>query len=237
MKVPSKRFAIIKEHFEKEAAVFDKLFFKVVPRYNEMIQTVVEAAPFHRKDRLKIIDLGCGTGNLAQKIVTAYPNAQITCIDMAENMLKMAKTKLGKQRNISFWLGDIRDFDYSGKYDMILSSLVLHHIEKKDKPKFYRKLFNALRDGGVFYTIDIFLSPSSHLQKIYMDKWKIFMKTNGLPMKKINEMIARHQREDRPVVFEDELSIVRKAGFKCVDVVLKHYNFAVYGGQKQAKLR
>jgi len=58
------------------------------------------------------------------------------------------------------------------------------------------------------------------------------MSTNRLPRKKINEMISRHQREDRPVVFEDELDIMRKARFSCVDVILKHYNFAVYGGQK-----
>lgn len=232
MKARHKRFAIIKEHFENEAAIFDKLFFKVVPRYDEMIQAVVEAAPFHRKDKLKIVDLGCGTGNLTQKIITAYPNAHITCSDMAENMLKMAKAKLVKERNVSFWLGDIRDFDYSNKYDMIVSSLVLHHIEKKEKLKFYRKLYNALRDGGVFYTMDIFLSPSRHLQKLYINRWKTFMKSNGLPVIKIREMIARHQREDRPVVFKDELSIMREAGFKCIDVILKHYNFAVYGGKK-----
>jgi len=64
-----------------------------------------------------------------------------------------------------------------------------------------------------------------------MDKWKAFMKTNGLPKKKVDDMIARHQREDRPVVFKDELSIMRKAGFTHVDVILKYYNFAVYGGK------
>ena len=227
-----KRFAVIKEHFEKEAAVFDKLFFKVVPRYDEMIQAVAQAAPFHRKDKLKVLDLGCGTGNLTQKIITAFPNAHVTCMDMAENMLKMAKAKLERQGHISFWLGDIRDFDYSNKYDMIVSSLVLHHIEYKDKLKFYRKLYNALSMGGVFYTMDIFLSPSRYLQKLYIEKWKAFMKTSGLPTSNVNEMIARHQEEDRPVIFKDELSIMSKAGFKCIDVVSKHYNFAVYGGQK-----
>ena len=44
-------------------------------------------------------------------------------------------------------------------------------------------------------------------------------------------MIARHRREDRPVVLGEELSIMRKAGFKYVDVILKHYNFAAYGGK------
>ena len=228
---PVGRYKKIKEHFEKEAAVFDKIFFKIMPRYQEMTEVITEALPFSKRDKLKIIDLGCGTGNLAQKIITAYPNASVTCIDMAENMLKMAKAKLKRKRNVNFWLGDIRNFDYSGKYDVIVASMVLHHIEKKDKFRFYRKLYNALSRGGVFYVIDIFLAPDNYLQKLYMDKWKAFMKTNGLPMKKVNDMITRHQREDRPVVFTDELSIMRKAGFKHVDIILKHYNFAAYGGK------
>ena len=37
------------------------------------------------------------------------------------------------------------------------------------------------------------------------------MKTSGLLMKKVNDMITRHQREDRPVVFEDELAIMCKS--------------------------
>lgn len=227
-----KRFKEIKEHFEKEAAIFDKLFFKVAPHYEEMLQALVDALPFHKKDKLEIVDLGCGTGNLTQKLVSVYPNAHITCLDMAENMLRLAKAKLKQIPNIDFWLGDIRDFDYRKKYDAILSSLVLHHIEGKDKPRFYRKLYHSLAGGGVFFNIDIFLSSSSYLQKLHMDKWKLFMKANGLPVRKINEMIARHHQEDRPVVFEDELFIMRKAGFKSVDVVLKYYNFAAYGGQK-----
>jgi tRNA (cmo5U34)-methyltransferase len=227
------RIRKIKAHFEKEALVFDKMFFKIMPRYQEMMQAVVDAIPFDKNERLEIIDLGCGTGNLSKKISDVYPYACITCIDMAENMLAAARRKLVKNNHVSFWLGDVRDFNYSDKYDVIVSSMVLHHIEGQEKPKFYHKLYNALKEGGVFYTIDIFLSSNSHLQKLYMDKWKKFMQTNGLDMKKVNDMITRHQREDRPVCFEDELKFMHKAGFKNVDVLLKHYNFMVYGGAKK----
>jgi tRNA (cmo5U34)-methyltransferase len=226
------RFLQIKEHFEKEAAVFDKLFFKIMPRYEEMMQALVDALPFAKKKRLEVVDLGCGTGNLSKKILSAYPRARITCIDMAENMLKMARAKLKDNRNVTFWLGDARDFNCNKKYDAIVASMVLHHVESSDKPRFYRKIHNSLSKDGVFFNIDIFLSSSKNLQKLYMDKWKTFMKTNGLAVKKTNEMIIRHQREDRPVVFEDELAIMRKAGFKNVDVVMKYYNFAVCGGHK-----
>lgn len=227
-----KRFEVIKEHFEKEAVIFDKLFFKVAPHYEEMMNALIDVLPFKKGERLKVLDLGCGTGNLSRKIIAAYPNAAVTCIDMAENMIAMAQAKLKNAADVTFWRGDIRNFDYSEKYDAIVASLVLHHIERKDKPHFYRKIHHALSKKGVFFCIDIFLSPNGHIQKLHMNKWKEFMRANGLPMRKINDMIRRHQKEDRPVFLEDELGIMRKAGFRRVDVVLKHYNFALYGGGK-----
>ncbi|MFA5167191.1 MAG: methyltransferase domain-containing protein [Candidatus Omnitrophota bacterium] len=223
-----KRFEVIKAHFEKEALVFDKLFFKVAPHYDEMMTTVVEAVPFPKGKRLKVVDLGCGTGNFAQKLLKAFPKAQVTCVDMAKNMLAMARAKLGRNQSVSFWEGDVRDFDYSAKYDIILSSLVLHHIEKREKPAFFRKLCRALRPGGALFTIDIFLSPSPHLQKIFINQWKTFMKKNGLSPARIRDMLMRHRREDRPVCFEDELAMVRRAGFYQVEVLRKYYNFASY---------
>lgn len=226
------RFEAIREHFEKEAAVFDQSFFKVMPRYEEMMQALIDALPFERKEKLKIIDLGCGTGNLSKKLMLTYPNAHITCIDMAENMITMAKSKLKKYRNVTFWLGDMRDFEYKEQFDLIAASMVLHHVEGKDKPRFYQELYNSLSKRGVFFCIDIFLSSNNHLQELFIDKWKAFMSANGLPLEKISDMILRHQREDRPVLFTDELSIMRRAGFRCIDVILKHYNFAVYGAIK-----
>jgi tRNA (cmo5U34)-methyltransferase len=228
-----RRFQQIKDHFEKEALLFDRFFFKVMPRYQELTQALVDSLPFRKTEKLKFLDLGCGTGNLAQKIISGYPRAQITCLDMAENMLKMARVKLGRNPNVSFWQGDIRDFDYSGKYDAIVSSMALHHIEGREKTAFYRRLRKALKNGGVFITVDIFLSSNGHLQKFYMDKWKAYMRSNGLPDKRINDMIARHRREDRPVIFIDELAMLERAGFKDVDVIAKYYNFAVNAGLKR----
>lgn len=226
------RYLQIKRHFEKEAAVFDKLFFKVAPRYEEMMCALIDALPFNKKQKLRVIDLGCGTGNLSKKIIAAYPNACITCVDMAENMLAMAKSKLKEHRNITFWLGDVRKFDYREKYDVIVASLVLHHVEAKDKLRFYRAIHSSLTQNGVFLCIDIFVSRNRHLQKLHMEKWKKFMSGQGLAKKKIDDMISRHQKEDRPVALEDELAIMRGSGFRHVEVISKYYNFALYGGSR-----
>lgn len=223
-----KRFQQIKNHFEKEAALFDKLFFKVMPHYEEMMQSLIDSLPFLKNQKVEIIDLGCGTGNLAKKLTAAYPRAGIFCLDMAENMLAMARAKLGENRNIVFRQGDIRKFDYSAKYDAIVASMVLHHIEGKEKPGFYKKLYKSLKSGGVFCVIDIFLSPSAHLQKNFIDGWKRYMQNNGLPVKRTSDMLKRHHREDRPVCLQDEIRYLHQAGFKKVDIILKSYNFALY---------
>jgi tRNA (cmo5U34)-methyltransferase len=99
------RLRKIKDHFEREAAVFDRMFFKVMPRYREMIEAVIGAFPFKKGYRPKVIDLGCGTGNLAEKITGVYPGAEVTCLDMAENMLNAARAKLKGRKNVKFWLG------------------------------------------------------------------------------------------------------------------------------------
>ncbi|MGE5309137.1 MAG: class I SAM-dependent methyltransferase [Deltaproteobacteria bacterium] len=224
------RFEQIKAHFEKEAAVFDRLFFKVMPEYRAMSEALAEALPFPKAARPSVIDLGCGTGNLAEKVLARYTKARLTCVDMAENMLIMARAKL-KGRSIEFRQADILKFPYK-TCDAVVSSLVLHHVEERQKPRFYRKLYSALRSGGAFYNIDIFVSPDPRLQKLFMEKWKAFMAA-GLPRRRVNEMIARHQREDRPTDLASELGFMREAGFKRIEVVLKRYNFAVYGGIKQ----
>lgn len=226
------RFEEIKKHFEKEAKIFDKLFYKIIPHYEFMLDIVTEAVPFNKKSKLKIIDLGCGTGNLSKKVISAYPKSHLTCLDMSENMIKMAKVKFEKFPGTIFWLGDIREFDYSKKYDVIISSMVLHHVEGTEKIKFYRKLHKALKNDGIFLNIDIFITKDKNLQKLYTDKWISFMLKSGLSLNKVKEMLLRHKKEDRPVFIEKELENLHKAGFKNPDIIFKNFNFAVYGARK-----
>ncbi len=224
------RFARIKSHFEQEARVFDKMFFKVMPYYSEMMQAVVEAMPFGRNDRLKIADLGCGTGNLSLKVLEAFPRAQLVCVDMAEKMLLASRAKLAGYPAVQFRQADIRTFNY-GTYDAIVSSMVMHHIAPRQKLAFYRRLRRALSRKGVLFIIDIVLSANPHLQELFMQRWKDHMRASGMSVKWVEEMIRRHRSEDRPRDFEAEFDGLRKAGFRDVDVVLKRYNFAVYGGR------
>lgn len=227
-----KRFKIIKAHFERVAKVFDKNFFKVAPFYKDTIEALVETLPFSQKKKIHVIDLGCGTGNITQALLRRYPGAQVTCVDLAEQMIAMAKIKLSGSKNVTYWVGDARDFPYRGKYDAVIGSLVLHHIEGKEKTIFYRKVFNALAQGGVFYTADVVMGSNPYLQDLYVERWKRFMRQNLSPGQ-IAATLKKHRREDMPCKLMDELAMLRRAGFKDIDVVWKQHYFCIYGGVKK----
>ena len=96
----------VKKHFEEEAKEFDSIILKLIPYYPEMLDALISAIPFDATKPIKVIDLGCGTGTVSKLVKSVFPDAVITCLDVAENMIEMAKNKL------SDWL-DIRSVSYT----------------------------------------------------------------------------------------------------------------------------
>ncbi len=221
----------VKEHFEDEAHKFDQIIRQLTPYYDEMLDALILALSFSVSGATQVIDLGCGTGTVARRIKETFPNASFTCVDIAENMLAMAKRKLGT--NARYQLADFRSYEFDGTYDLVVSSLALHHLETdKEKKIFYGKIFNSLAPGGAFFNADVILASSSRVQEGYMKKWKDFMRKRVSDDEIESKWIPIHHEEDRPARLTAQLSWLCDIGFTEVDVVWKYYNFAVYGGRK-----
>jgi len=223
------RIETIKSHFEREAAEFDETILRLIPHYTEMIEALVLSIPFKKDEQINVIDLGCGTGTVSKKIKTAFPNSKISCLDIAENMIKIAQNKLGEK--IDCYVCNFYDFNFDKKYDVIVSSLALHHLANdEDKKMFYEKIYKALNKNGVFYNADVVLSSNEHLQELYMAKWKAFM-NKSVSLEEIeNKWLVNYKSEDRPTNLMNHINWLRDIGFNDVDVVWKYYNYAVYGG-------
>ena len=225
----------VKQHFEEEAQEFDAIIQRLIPYYDRMLDALVLAISFTQSHPIDVIDLGCGTGTIARRIKDNYPQARITCVDIAEKMLNIAQIKLGNSEDVRYQLANFENYEFDSVYDVAVSSLALHHlIDEDDKIKFYKKIYACLKPGGVFYNADVVLGSSYHLQERYMEKWREYMRLQVSEEEIEQKWIPQHYDEDRPSKLINQLDWLRDMGFTEVDVVWKYFNFAVYGGRKSA---
>lgn len=223
----------LKKHFNKEAEAFDEQVQKNIPCYNEMLTALINAIPDKNKNP-KILDLGCGTGNITQKALTRFPDAEVTCLDLSENMIEIAKDKLSDYEKIEYIVGDFTQMQIETKYDVILSSLALHHIPNdEEKESMYKDIYEALEKDGVFYNADVIKANSNYNEELNNKIAIREMKENGVTDEEITEHKGKRDANDIPTTLINHIKMLENVGFEEIDVIWKHYSNAVYGGTKK----
>ncbi|KKI91977.1 methyltransferase type 11 [Bacillus sp. SA1-12] len=91
----------------------------------------------------KILDLGCGTGDLAKKIV-GY-GSEVVGVDKSQNMIAQAK---GKYPEIRFEIKDATNLDFNQQFDAVFSNAALHWI--KPPKAAVISIYNSLKQNGRF---------------------------------------------------------------------------------------
>lgn len=229
------RMEHIARHFNTEAGIFDARVVRIVPGYREMLDALVASLPFPAKKKIRVLDLGCGTGTVSFLVKSKFPNAVIRCVDLVPNMLELAARKLRGFSGIEFEQADLQTYRIRERCHAVVTSLALHHLETDgDKAAMHRKIFRALVPAGVFASADITVSSQKFLQQYYLSQWAEFI-AQSHPRAEIEENYRRYLREDRPSVLLPELRSLERIGFRRVEVLWKHYNFAVYAAYKQGR--
>ena len=69
----------------------------------------------------KILDIGCGIGELSYELAKRYPNANILSVDYSDGMIARAKKDYSAP-NIEYVLGSLEDIPSNRKFDLIVST-------------------------------------------------------------------------------------------------------------------
>ncbi len=104
------------------------------------------------KGNEKVLELGCGSGNLSKFIINKLINKGfLTCVDNSNYWLSKAKKRLGKNKNIEFKLEDITNLNLKDCYDVIIIHYVLHDISQNNRLKTIKTLKTKLKKKGRIY--------------------------------------------------------------------------------------
>lgn len=102
--------------------------------------------------RYKILDIGCGTGELAYQLADDLKDSEIHGIDISKTMIDKAKVKKGNH-NVKFKVGDVEDLPYKDNaFDVITCSHSFHHYP--DKEKAISEMYRVLKHDGRLMIID-----------------------------------------------------------------------------------
>lgn len=102
----------------------------------------------------KILDLGAGTGLFSSMVYQKYPNSQITLVDLSEKMLEEARERFHQLDNVQYVVGDYSNLTFSQSYDIVISSLSIHHLTHTAKRQLFSTVYQLLDDGGIFVNAD-----------------------------------------------------------------------------------
>lgn len=104
----------------------------------------------------RVVEIGCGTGNLTTRVKRAYPAVDIVGTDPDPRALARAQRKAKGMAGIRFEHAYAQDLPFEvGEFDRALSSMMLHHLDEDTKSAAVAELFRVLRPGGRLDIVDI----------------------------------------------------------------------------------
>jgi len=221
--------------FDNDAPEYDSFIVKVIPYYNFLIEELITAIPFDGEERINVLDIGIGTGQVTSRFIKKYKYASVTGLDISDEMMKVAKKKFSNHTSpLSFLIQKIEDLNLRGKYDCIYSCLTLHHIKDDlQKKHCYEKIFDSLEEGGFFVNGDVIAGENEEENKLYRDNLRSFLRKNLQSEKEIDVWMNRHLDNDFPAPLSKHLHWLNETGFRNVKVFRKKMNYAVFGAEKK----
>lgn len=205
----TEKLELMDSYFDDRVDFYDEIHSQSNISWGIQIRNIV--ANYLPQNTKTILDLGCGTGLELEKILQKYPNAKVVCVDLSNGMLTKLKEKY-PQDNIVIVNKNFFEFDYEdSKYDAVISVMALHHFLESEKIKLYKKIYNCLKENGVFINSDYIINDSN-LEKVNFEEYL------KIREKYPNELF----HFDIPFTENRELEVLNNSGFNNIQKVYEN---------------
>jgi ubiquinone/menaquinone biosynthesis C-methylase UbiE len=152
----------------------------------------------------RVLEIGCGTGNLTIRAKRAHPDIEVIGSDPDPLALARAQRKLHGLSGIRFERAYAQQLPYrDAEFDRVLSSAMLHHLPDDGKVAAAAEIFRVLRPGGRLHLVDIAGEMTAH---------------DGLMAR-----LMLHNRHAVANLGDSIPRLLREAGFDCAEVATQQH--------------
>lgn len=228
----------IEERFERDVERFSDLQSGQSATMDAPLamELITDAAIAATPTITKVLDIGCGAGNNTIKLLRSYKkDFDCDLNDLSKAMLDRAVQRVSQETKgaISTIRGDFRSANLlDGDYDVILAAAVLHHLrEVEDWFDAFSRIYRLLRPGGSFWVTDLVTQENPGVHELMWRRYGDYLTSSGGEdyRRKVFDYI---EKEDSPRSATFQMDLMRKVGFKFVDILHKNSCFCAFGAVK-----
>ncbi|WP_299443100.1 class I SAM-dependent methyltransferase [uncultured Aquimarina sp.] len=139
------RYKTTFETWNKIASIYEEVFMDL-DLYNDTYALFCKELI---KENPSILELGCGPGNITKQILSKRPDSKILGIDIAPNMIALAKKN---NPSASFKVMDGRNIGtLKSTFDGIITGFYIPYLSKSDCFSFIKDCIRLLNNQGILY--------------------------------------------------------------------------------------
>lgn len=222
----------VKRLFDAAAMEYDRERRGLIPCFDDFYGMALALAE-SSIPAPRILDLGAGTGLFSGMVLQKYPAARLTLMDLSAPMLEKARQRFQGNPNVRYIEGDYTAHSFSEheRFDIIISSLSIHHLAHPAKQRLFAAVYGLLEDGGVFVNADQIAGNHPESDAYFRKRWLEAIRQSGLPEEAINASVER-RKIDINAKLSDQVRWMEEAGFSAVDCMYKYLDFGVFVGRR-----
>ncbi|WP_024791977.1 carboxy-S-adenosyl-L-methionine synthase CmoA [Lebetimonas sp. JS138] len=222
----------IKKQFEFDeevASVFDDMLNRSVPFYKENLNLQIDILKNFLKESDKIVDLGSSTGTfLIELAKKSDKKLDLTGIDNSDAMIKRAKNKAKAFGvDIKFIKTDFLNYEIKNS-NAIIANYTIQFIRPLKREKLIKKIYNSLKNDGIFLMSEKLVTNDKKLNKTMIDLYYDYKKKMGYSEYEIARKREALENVLIPYTMEENIEMLKTAGFKEVEVIFRWNNFATF---------
>ncbi len=219
--------AEIGQVFNEMSDQYTDIMDEMVPHYRRLISSMLEYLPADFKPD-KILDLGCGNGNVCELSMVRFPDAEYHLVDASDDMIQLCKTRFSGH-SMTYEQNLFQHLNLpSDTYDLVLAGFSLHHLNAEEKVLFFASLLPSLSAEGIFTCADLFVNKNSVEHEQLLSEWNTFATAPGKSREDWDWVKSHYETYDKPDEYMAQRSWLLEAGFRDVKLSWNEGHWGCY---------
>ena len=213
---------------------FDEHIEHSIRGYSNLLEDIVNLSKYFAEPDTKVVDVGCSTGKVTKRMISAHIDANIDDavyegVELAEGFSKSLDNrekelnKMFPNTKVNFIKDDVKYYDFKN-CSLVTSIFTLQFMSMRDRLPMIKKVYNGLNEGGAFIFAEKTICENAKFQEMitfnFYDYKRKFFDTKDIMDK---EQTLRNIM--KPNTWKQIEKYIYDAGFKDVQPFWRNHMF------------